>query len=255
MTSRPESFFAADYYEARDMFLAAADLVGARISSVKHPKAKGPQGRDIFMDCAVLGHTDAPHAVVVISGTHGPEGYCGSGVQVGLLREGLAQEWAKSMRIIFIHSHNAYGFAWDTRFNEDNIDLNRNYLESFDAPLPVNDNYSLLAQWAAPHLRDGDTVQDAERGLFGFAAEHGFPALQSALSGGQYTHPKGVLWWRGTLLVKHHFAQLFGADVRRHNQSCVRRYAYWPWSFRSRRNHYRSSTRQCPLSKPSQHLG
>jgi hypothetical protein len=187
MTQTPETFFAADYVEARAKFLEAAHKAGAQVRSVEHPSAKGPHNQPIFMDCAVLGASNAPHALIVISGTHGPEGYCGSGVQIGLLSEGLANKWAAEMRVILIHAHNAYGFAWDTRFNEDNIDLNRNYLESFDAPLPENPNYGLLAHLAGPATRDTATVEAAERGLLGFAAEHGFPALQSALSGGQYS--------------------------------------------------------------------
>jgi Protein of unknown function (DUF2817) len=194
MTDTPETFFSKDYFEARDRFLAAARGVGAVISSVYHPTAKGPGGRDISMDCAVLGASDAPTALVVISGTHGPEGYCGSGVQTGSLSDGQAQDWAKTMRVILIHAHNAYGFAWDTRFNEDNIDLNRNYLDTFDAPLPTNPNYQVLSQFAAPAQRDQDTLQAAERALLNFAGEHGFPALQAAMSGGQYSHPKGVYY-------------------------------------------------------------
>jgi Protein of unknown function (DUF2817) len=194
MSDTPQAYFSKDYFEARDRFLIAATGANARVTSVEHPSAKGPGGRPIFMDCAALGSPDAAHALVVISGTHGPEGYCGSGVQTGLLLDGQAQSWAKTMRVILIHAHNAYGFAWDTRFNEDNIDLNRNYLENFEATLPANPGYTFLADDAAPATRDAETLQAAERNLLGFAAEHGFPALQSALSGGQYSHPKGVYY-------------------------------------------------------------
>jgi hypothetical protein len=194
MSDAPEAFFSKDYFEARERFLAAAAGVDARVTSVEHPSAKGPGGRAIFMDCAVLGDATVPNALVVISGTHGPEGYCGSGVQTGLLLDGIASTWSKQVRVILIHAHNAYGFAWDTRFNEDNIDLNRNYLESFDAPLPANADYALLAEHAAPAKRDEETIKAAEQALLGFASERGFSALQSALSGGQYSYPKGVYY-------------------------------------------------------------
>ncbi len=218
MTDKPEAFFSKDYFAARDLFLSSAAKVGARVTSVMHPSAKGPGGRDIFMDCAVLGPADASAALVVISGTHGPEGYCGSGVQTGLLRDGQAAQWAKSMRVILIHAHNAYGFAWDSRFNEDNIDLNRNYLESFDAPLPANDDYDALAQWAAPSKRDEATFQDAQRGLLEFASQRGFPALQAALTAGQFKHPKGVYYggtapsWSHQTLVSLFKASCDGID-------------------------------------------
>jgi hypothetical protein len=194
MDSSPAGFFSSDYFEARRRFLEGARQAGASIHSTEHPTAKGPQGRAIFMDCAVLGPESATDALVIISGTHGPEGYCGSGVQTGLLLSGQAQDWAKSCRIILIHAHNAYGFAWDTRFNEDNIDLNRNYLESFAPPLPANPDYEKLAAFAAPSKRDEATLTQADQALLGFAQENGFPALQSALSGGQYTHPLGVYY-------------------------------------------------------------
>lgn len=190
-TTGPE-WFSPDYATARTRFLAAATAAGARVESVRHPDRTGPGGMPIHMDAAALGPTDAPALLMVISGTHGPEGYCGSAVQTGLLASGRAGAWSRDMRVLLIHAHNAWGFAWDTRFNEDNIDLNRNYLEDFTAPLPANPDYDRLARWAAPERRDPDSLAEAERALLGFAAEHGFPALQAAVSGGQYAHPKGV---------------------------------------------------------------
>jgi Protein of unknown function (DUF2817) len=184
MSDAPEAFFSKDYFEARERFLAAAASAGAQITTAQHPSAKGPAGRDIFMDCAVLGDATAPNALVVFSGTHGPEGYCGSGVQIGLLLDGIASTWSKQVRVILIHAHNAYGFAWDTRFNEDNIDLNRNYLESFDAPLPANADYALLAEHAAPAKRDEETIKAAERALLGFASERGLPILRASITAG-----------------------------------------------------------------------
>ncbi|MFN7674152.1 MAG: DUF2817 domain-containing protein, partial [bacterium] len=120
MSGAPETFFAHTYFEARDKFLKAAEAAGAHIETHIMPHAKGPGGRAIAMDSAVLGPKDASAALVVISGTHGPEGYCGSGVQVGLLETGLAQDWAQKLRVVLIHAHNPYGFSWDSRFNEDN---------------------------------------------------------------------------------------------------------------------------------------
>lgn len=201
-----DSLFSPDYAAARAAFLAAAGQAGARLTSAEHPGARGPGGLPLHMDCAVLGDPAAEKALCVISGTHGPEGYAGSAVQTGLLRSGLAARYAQDHRLILIHAHNPYGFAWDTRFNEDNIDLNRNYLPSFAPPLPANPGYKALAPWAAPASRDATTLAAAEAGLLAYARERGFPALQAALSGGQFTHPKGVYfgghgpsWSRTTL--------------------------------------------------------
>lgn len=206
MQHSPARYFSVDYAQARTRFLKAATDAGARIDTALNPAARGPGGIGLSMDCATLGPADADRVFVMISGTHGPEGYCGSGVQTGLMESGRAAALAARCRVVLVHAHNPYGFAWDTRFNEDNIDLNRNYLDRFDAPLPDNPAYRAIAHWAAPERRDEATLADAQAGLLGYAAEHGFGALQSALSGGQYSHPKGVYfgghgpsWSRRTL--------------------------------------------------------
>ncbi len=73
--------FAADYSEARDKFLAAARLAGARTFRYDNP-TKGPKGEQLSTDVALVGREDASKVVVTISSTHGVEGYCGSGFQV-----------------------------------------------------------------------------------------------------------------------------------------------------------------------------
>jgi hypothetical protein len=195
MSANPAAgWFSRDYDEARGRFLAAAGAAGASVTRVMHPLARGPGGIELSMDMVVLGPPDATSALVMISGTHGPEGYCGSGVQLGLLEGGLGAGLAARHRLVLIHAHNPYGFAWDTRFNEDNIDLNRNYLQDFGAPLPVNPAYGAIAEAAAPASRDEQSLAAADGKLLAYAGEHGFPALQAALTGGQYSHPKGVYY-------------------------------------------------------------
>jgi hypothetical protein len=190
VTDVPHAWFAPDYYAAREQFRAAAAAAGACVSTAVHPTATGPGGRDLAMDLAVLG--EGPDTLVVISGTHGPEGYPGSAIQTGLLATGEAAAIAsRGVRVAMIHAHNPYGFAWDTRFNEDNIDLNRNYLADW-SDLPDNPGYRALADHAAPRDRSPEAIQAAQAAIFAFAAEHGFPAMQAALTQGQYSHPQGV---------------------------------------------------------------
>ena len=65
MSFAPETFFAHTYFEARDKFLSAAAAVGAHVETHVLAHAKGPGGREIAMDCAVLGPQDANAALVV----------------------------------------------------------------------------------------------------------------------------------------------------------------------------------------------
>lgn len=203
-----DALFSQNYFEARDKFLFECKENDFSIISTLNPNCFGPNNSKIYMDCAYKGPQNPKSLLVIISGTHGPEGYCGSAFQYGLLKSKIANEWAKEIKIAFIHAHNAYGFAWDTRFNEDNIDLNRNYLENFEN-LPKNEAYNELAQWALPQDFSDENVNFATIKLLEYARENGFEALQAALTSGQYEHPKGVYFggfeasWSNIVLSKY----------------------------------------------------
>ena len=66
-------------------------------------------------------------------GTHGPESYVGSAVQLSILDTFVHLNVTDKDResipnIVFVHALNPYGFATNRRVNEDNIDINRNFL-------------------------------------------------------------------------------------------------------------------------------
>src|SRR3984957_11104689 len=91
MTSNPEQHFPADYRQAREAFVAAAEADGFGVTSRVHAHADAADGKPLFMDVAAAGTRSAKRALLLISGTHGVEGYFGSGVQTGLLRMGLPE--------------------------------------------------------------------------------------------------------------------------------------------------------------------
>ena len=80
-----EQHFAPTYAAARDKFRAAASTRGARQFRHVHPQATGAEGEELSMDFAMLGQPGADTLLVVLSATHGAEGFCGSGCQVALM--------------------------------------------------------------------------------------------------------------------------------------------------------------------------
>ncbi len=188
----PSRYFSADYREARERFLAAASRTGATPVAETNPAA-GPSGETLSTDVLRLGPTDAERVLVTISGTHGVEGYCGSGVQVGWLESGLWREAPEGVAQVHIHAINPHGFAWNRRVTEDNVDLNRNFPD-FDAPLPENAGYETLHAALCPAEWSAETIAAAERASEAYAAEHGPLGLQGAISGGQYRHPDGLFY-------------------------------------------------------------
>lgn len=181
---------AGDYVEARSRFLDAARAGGARLVEHAHPLT-GPTGEPLATDVAVLGAPDAPTRLLVISGTHGVEGFAGSMCQTRWLSEG--EGVPDGLAVVLVHAINPYGFAWVRRVNEDNVDLNRNCID-FAAALPENPGYDRLAGALVPSRWDEETQRSTGRELLAFASEHGFDALQAAISGGQYRHPTGVFF-------------------------------------------------------------
>jgi hypothetical protein len=208
----PEDHFPSDYRAARHAFIEASD--GLDVTTRVHPSATGPDGKPLFMDVAEIGARKAKTALLLMSATHGAEGYFGSGIETGLLREGHLTA-PKGTKIVVLHAVNPYGFAWDRRVNEDNADINRNFID-FANP-PKNDAYAELAEWISPRDVSRDAMREANSHLRAFSDKHGAFALQTAISAGQYTHPDGVYFggnkesWSSLMLkdvIKEHLSGL-----------------------------------------------
>jgi hypothetical protein len=176
--------FPVDYASARQRWLTALNAV----SAIRHnyPCAgSGPQGEDLFTDCAWIGSPDANSVVVILAATHGVEGFVGSAVQIDLLNNLVGNAVADNTALLLIHGLTPWGYAWSRRCDADGVDLNRNYV-NFAQPLPQNPDYDRLR----PAMFETDATQ---RWLLfeDFARHYGRVALEQAISGGQYTDPLG----------------------------------------------------------------
>ena len=191
--------FAPDYSQARGKFLAAAEAAGAELSALLHP-GRGLADEELAMDLAWVGSRSAQHVLVIASGTHGGEGFMGSGLQVQLLRDlasgaagAVDAELERELSLLFVHAHNPHGFSWVRRVNEDNIDLNRNFVD-FGSPVPANATYAELHEWLVPEDWEGPAYHAAEEAISGWIAAHGEGAFYAAVGGGQYTHADGLFY-------------------------------------------------------------
>ena len=191
MLSIPAAF-SASYREARVKFLEAAAQAGLLSSSIVHPEP-GVDGEELAIDLARSGAIDAEHLLIVSSGCHGVEGYCGSGVQVFALHDA---EWreraaAQGVAVLYLHALNPWGFSWTSRTTHENIDLNRNFTD-FRQPLPRNPGYAALHQLLLPERWPPGVLNQAA--LMAQAARHGMRKVQEALSGGQHEYPDGLFF-------------------------------------------------------------
>jgi Protein of unknown function (DUF2817) len=184
-------YFSGNYAQARQAFRDAATTADAKLVSHHNP-ATGPGGIPLATETAWLGPREAERLLIVMSGTHGVECFCGSGLQVGLLQSGLAAELARGLGVLLIHAINPSGFAWVRRVTEDNVDLNRNFVDH-GGPYPRNAGYEELREAICP--RDWSTGKPAADAILqAYGEAHGAMALQAAITAGQYVDPEGVFY-------------------------------------------------------------
>ena len=203
--------FSATYSEARARFMGAAAARGIALASHVIPDIEGREGEALATDVARLGPADAKRLLVLTSGTHGVEGFCGSAAQTALLGDAALQARLASLgvAVLVVHAISPYGFSWLSRTNEDNVDLNRNSVD-FACPLPFNEGYEALhallvpPQWP-PSTANAEAIAD-------YISRHGEAAYQHALTTGQYRHRDGLFYggerpvW-STRLIKTLLAQ------------------------------------------------
>jgi hypothetical protein len=184
------SYFSDNYGQARARFLAAAKAAGAEWTQYVHPQ-RAPDGSEIATDVARIGPASAKNILGIGSGTHGVEGYCGSGIQTALLSEGFGDTLPKDTALVFIHAINPWGFAWGRRVNEDNVDLNRNFVDH-TKPHPLNPGYEDIYEALNPPELTEEAINLGRAKMKAYGDAHGAAALQHALAGGQYAYPEGV---------------------------------------------------------------
>ncbi len=192
--------FSADYQQARQRFLQAARIHGDSLHSYLHP-LPGAQGEtlamDVVLDGAIPGRdlagSNPRRLLLVSSACHGVEGFAGSALQIQALYDHAlrAQARAHGITILYLHALNPWGFSHLRRVNEDNIDLNRNFID-FRLPPPANPGYAQLHALMLPTEWPPSPQNQAELGAW--LASHGPQALQQSLSMGQYSHPDGMFY-------------------------------------------------------------
>lgn len=215
---QPFEPFAPTYAAARARFRSLCDRAGLALREVPHPLA-GREGEALALDVACAGSDpeQARSVLLISSGCHGVEGFCGSGIQCALLahRRWHEQAEAAGVAVVYLHALNPWGFSMERRVTHENVDLNRNFLD-FTQALPRNVAYDRIARWLVPRRWPAPLATAA---LLAYVARHGRRALQQALSSGQSQHPNG-LFYSGAAPSWSHCA--VREVVREYGRRCAR---------------------------------
>ncbi|KAL4125208.1 hypothetical protein PRIC2_008793 [Phytophthora ramorum] len=196
-----EAHFSDSYYEARALFRARAKAADAKLFSLP---LEHLSPLDLTVDVAVLPGS-SERVLLYISGTHGVEGFAGSAIQAALLERAVARANTDKLKptVIFVHALNAFGFAQLRRFNEHNVDLNRNWLtpEEFEERQARDPNR--LGYLDVYELLNPKDLRSVKNWFWVKAIMHlatkGFDTIKQATIGGNYRF-SDTIFYGGTQL-------------------------------------------------------
>ena len=106
-------YFSVDYASARERFRATATGAGASLDAYELPNRRGLNDETLAIDVASLRMEGAERVLVLVSGTHGVEGFCGSAAQIALLHDRPLHALLERLNvaILVVHAINPYGDA------------------------------------------------------------------------------------------------------------------------------------------------
>ena len=185
--------FSNTYIEARSKFIGAASDAGARMYTYGQEDLCGKDGEPLSCDVAILGDEMAQRAAIVIAGTHGAEGYCGSAIQHRWLSLFTDKSPPAGMKIVLVHAVNPWAFSYMTRTTENNVDLNRNFLASMQDFERPNESYDRLVPFLHGKTIEADYTLAAHREYRAYLDQHGWH-IENESWQGQTRHSDGVYY-------------------------------------------------------------
>ena len=182
-----------DSYEESDSHF---NLIFNRFKS-QNPKAEVyqflyPQG--IIKGYFIPSKSEQKNLLVMISGTHGIEAFAGSAVQRYFLDQKFNNEHTA---LLMIHGFNLWGFKNFRRVNENNIDLNRNFVLDRNHFKPDDSMYGLLNTFLNPEGSPSAGVFSQAwfiaKALYQISV-HSIETLRVSILKGQYSFEKGIFY-------------------------------------------------------------
>ena len=193
-------YFHDTYDDCRSDFVGKIDQLVSQYRGVEVFKLGVPSKIDpeLTVDICYIPAQEAPNSLlIIISGTHGVEGFAGSAIQSMVIEEILSPGYLDSTGLLLIHGMNPYGMKYLRRVTENNIDLNRNCAADMTHYDTKNEGYTQVYDMLTPR---------GKANHFSFRSQHlhmiviqkilavSMPVLRQAILQGQYEYPEGLFY-------------------------------------------------------------
>lgn len=182
-----EKYFSKDYYDAKEKFLE---------NTLFFKKFKTKIIDDLTIDYAFYDSKKKEKLFIFVSGTHGVEGYTGSAVQLFFIDK-IFEKIKNKYSVLLVHALNPYGFKNNRRYNENNVDLNRNNNLDFTEVNYFFEKNNLLKEETFFYRKKPLVNEKLSKiKYYGVIAKliekHGLSKTIEILARGQNKFPKGV---------------------------------------------------------------
>ena len=153
----------------------------------------------LYIDAFYLPSTDCQtNLVVLTTGVHGMEGYIGATMLDVFFQEIYPTLDTADTGVLVVANVNPYGMKHYRRYNENNVDLNRNFILDWDNfDLSSNKEYPKVDTFLGPTGKIGNGLWH-EVGFYlnlgKTAITDGADTISDALLTGQYEYPQGVYY-------------------------------------------------------------
>jgi len=188
-----QSFYES-YEEIRLHLRELTAELGVEISSHPIDEADG-----LYIDSFYLpGTEEQTNLIVLTTGVHGIEGYIGSTMLDVFFAEIYPTLDSGNTGVLVVANVNPYGMKYFRRYNENNVDLNRNFILDWDSfDLSSNREYPKVDTFLGPTGKIGNGLWH-EVGFYlslgKTAITEGADTISDALLTGQYEYPQGVYY-------------------------------------------------------------
>ena len=200
----------ADSYAYSDSFYTTYDEIRAhlkdRVESLKAANVTVEQSSyaidesdGLYIDNIYLPSTEKKSNLIILTtGIHGMEGYIGSVMLDVFFDEIYPTLDTANTGVLIVANVNPYGMKYMRRYNENNVDLNRNFIEDWDSfDLSSNQEYPKVESFLQPEGKIGNAFWHEVGFYLSLAKEaivSGADTISDALLTGQYEYSDGVYY-------------------------------------------------------------
>lgn len=192
-------YFLTTYDEVRAHLEDRVESLEQNGVTVEYSSYAIDEADGLYIDNIFLPATEeTTNLIILTTGVHGIEGYIGSAMLDVFFDRIYPFIDTKDTGILVVANVNPYGMKYMRRYNENNVDLNRNFIEDWETfDLSSNKEYPKVDKFLQPEGK----IRNAFWHEVGFylslgkeAIFKGADTITNALLTGQYEYPDGVYY-------------------------------------------------------------